>query len=324
MKNNLSHAAFLLTISMLVGLQVQAQGEKPDTVETGIYVTSIHNIDFTNREYDITFWLWFNYKNKKFDFLRYLEIPNAKSHVYEFVNVDSTDDKISILMKVQCVMKDSWRVNRFPFDTQKLWLTIENSQYSAESLIFSVDTTGGIFDRRIRYSLAGWKIDSCKISSGTSVYETKFGNKDAANPQVYSAFKVRTSISHTAPALLFLKMFIGMYTALLIAYLSFYVHRSIFDVRFSLSVGALFATIGNKYIVESTLPESTSFTLVDSLHGLTLIFILLTVLATTISLKIGIDNKKYNAAKFDMVIGQVLILIYIVCTIFLIWDAIHG
>lgn len=309
---------------MLASLQAQGQGEKPDTVETGIYVTSIHNIDFTNREYDITFWLWLNYKDKKFDFLRYLEIPNAKSHTYEFVNVDSANDKISILMKVQCVMKDSWRINRFPFDHQKLWLTIENSQYSAESLIFSVDTTGGIFDRRIRYSLAGWQIDSCKISSGTSVYETTFGNKTAANPQVYSAFKVRTSISHIAPELLFLKMFIGMYTAFLIAYISFYIDRNSFDARFSLSVGALFATIGNKYIVESALPESTSFTLVDSLHGFTLIFILLTVLATAISRKIEINNKNNSAFRFDMITAQVLLLSYVAFNISSIWEAIHG
>jgi hypothetical protein len=129
----------------------KAKATEPDTVNIGIYVTSIHNIDFANREYDITFWLWMNYKNKKFEFLRYLEIPNAKSHNYEFVNVDSSDNKTSILMKVQCVMKDSWRINRFPFDTQKLWLTIENSQYDAESLVFAVDTTGGILDSRIKY-----------------------------------------------------------------------------------------------------------------------------------------------------------------------------
>jgi len=324
MKNTASHAACLLPIFILLSLQTEAQATQPDTVETGIYVTSIHNIDFANREYDITFWLWLKYKNKAFDFSRYLEIPNAKSHNYDFVNVDSSNNRISMLMKVQCVMKDSWRTNSFPFDNQRLWLTLENSQYDATSLIFSVDTTGGIFDRRIRYSLAGWKIDSCKISSGTSIYETKFGNKEASMPQVYSAFKVRTSISHVASELLFLKMFMGMYVAFLIAFICFYIDRSSFDSRFSLSVGALFAVIGNKYIVESSLPESTSFTLVDSLHGVTLIFILLTVLATTISLKIGINNKKFDAARFDKLAARTLLFIYVAVNVYLILDAKNG
>lgn len=324
MKTRLTEVV-LLTIVLISANVPKAEAAKPDTVGIGIYVTSIHNIDFTNREYDITFWLWMNYKNKKFDFLRYLEIPNAKSHIYEFVNVDSTDDKTSILMKVQCVMKDSWRINRFPFDTQKLWLSIENSQYDAGSLIFAVDTTGGIFDRRIKYSLAGWKIDSCKISSGTSIYETTFGIKTAAEPRsVYSAFKVRTSISHVAPGFLFLKMFMGMYVAFVISYICFYIDRTSFDSRFSLSVGALFAVIGNKYIVEASLPESTTFTLVDSLHGLTLIFIMLTVLATTISLKLGSSEKKFNTVRFDMITAQTLLLIYVLCNIYFIMDAKYG
>jgi hypothetical protein len=46
------------------------------------------------------------------------------------------------------------------------------------------------------------------------------------------------------------------------------------DSRFGLSVGSLFAVIGNKYIIDSALPESSSFTLVDLLHGITLFFIL--------------------------------------------------
>ena len=37
--------------------------------------------------------------------------------------------------------------------------------------------------------------------------------------------------------------------------------------RFGLQCGCPFAVIGNKYIIDSALPESTSFTLVDTLHG---------------------------------------------------------
>src|SRR5437899_1931919 len=51
---------------------------KPDTVTTGIYITSIHDIDFRQKQYAITFWLWFRYKNPELDFNKYLEIPQAK------------------------------------------------------------------------------------------------------------------------------------------------------------------------------------------------------------------------------------------------------
>ena len=47
-------------------------------------------------------------------------------------------------------------------------------------------------------------------------------------------------------------------------------------------MGSLFAVIGNKYIIDSSLPETTSFTLVDTLHGFTLFAILIVVTATRI------------------------------------------
>src|SRR6266700_3327571 len=63
---------------------------KPDTVTTGIYITSIHDIDFRQRQYAITFWLWFRYKNPEFDFYKYLEIPQAKSMTITYNEIDSS------------------------------------------------------------------------------------------------------------------------------------------------------------------------------------------------------------------------------------------
>src|SRR5215213_4657003 len=90
---------------------------------------------------------------------------------------------------------------------------------------------------------------------------------------------------------LFWKMFLGMYIAFLIAYVCFYIHADGMDSRFGLSVGSLFAVIGNKYIIDSSLPESTTFTLVDTLHGLTLFFIFAVIAATAFSLKLVKSNK---------------------------------
>src|ERR1044072_715535 len=117
----------------------------PDTVKTGIYVISIHDIDFKENEYTINMWLWLTYKNKKFDFWQNLEIPQAKSFTKSYYTVDSSDGKIYMLMKLQCVMKDSWRINNFPFDRQRLRLGIENSQFDASSLVFAADNPGKQF-----------------------------------------------------------------------------------------------------------------------------------------------------------------------------------
>src|SRR5258708_36050969 len=124
MKKAISFAVFTGFNLMLIKSGCYAQEVKPDTVRTGIYITSIHDIDFRQKEYTITFWLWLKYKNKAFDFLQNLEIPQAKTTARSFATIDSAGDSIYILMKLQCVMKDSWRIGNFPFDSQRLRLSI--------------------------------------------------------------------------------------------------------------------------------------------------------------------------------------------------------
>lgn len=314
---------FLLAIVCIAfNIESKAQESHPDTVKVGIYITSIHDIDFKDKEYAINFWLWLKYKNRKFDFLQNLEVPQAKSVSRSFATVDSSGPEVFMQMKMQCVMKDTWKIAKFPFDRQTLRLSIENSQFDSRSLIFIPDSVGKHFDPR--FTLSGWTIDSCIITNGIKKYETAFGDESMATPHTeYSSFKVRLGIKRDASGL-FWKMFLGMYLAFLIAYVCFYIHADGMDSRFGLSVGSLFAVIGNKYIIDSSLPESTSFTLVDTLHGLTLFFIFAIITSTAYSLLLVKQNKVRKAFKFDMIAAQVVLISYLVLNIYFIVNALKG
>jgi hypothetical protein len=288
----------------------------PDTVKVGVYITSIHDIDFRQKEYALNLWLWLSYKNKDFDFLQNLEVPQAKTVEKSFTRIDTTGGQVYMQMKLQCVMKDSWRISNFPFDRQTLRFSIENSQFDSKSLVFVADTVGAHFDPR--FTLRGWSIDSCIMFTGTKIYETGFGDESLAKPQtIYGNFRVRLSIKRDAAGL-FWKMFLGMYLAFLIAYVCFYIHADGMDSRFGLSVGSLFAVIGNKYIIDSSLPESTSFTLVDTLHGLTLASIFIIITATAYSLILVKKNELKKAKKFDMITAQILLFVYVALNVYFI------
>lgn len=314
-------SAFVL-VMLLPGLISFAQSPHPDTVKTGIYITSIHDIDFKQNEYTVNLWLWLTYKNKKFDFLQNLEVPQAKTFTKSFSTIDSSNGHVYVLMKLQCVMKDSWKINNFPFDRQVLRFSIENSQFDSHDLVFVPDTLGKHYDPR--FTLRGWVIDSFDVSSGIKAYETTFGDPTLDKPHVeYGSFRVRIGIKRDASDL-FWKLFLGMYVSFLISYMCFYIHADNIDSRFGLSVGALFAAIGNKYIIDSSLPESISFTLVDALHGLTLFFIFVVVTASAYSLKLVKNNKVRQAHRFDLITAQVLLVIYMVINIYCITKARHG
>ena len=316
--------ALSLLLVLLIGIpglltSAQAQENEKDTVSVGVYIVSIHDIDFKEKEYAINLWLWLKYKNKAFDFYNNLEVPQAKTVTKSFVTMDTTGNQVYMQMKLQCVMKDSWRINNFPFDRQTLRFSIENSQFDTRSLIFTADTVGQHFDPR--FTLRGWNIDSCLVSTTVRAYETGFGDTSLPSPHTeYSAFRVRLSITRDAGGL-FWKMFLGMYMAFLIAYICFYIHSDGIDSRFGLSVGSLFAVVGNKYIIDSSLPDSTTFTLVDTLHGITLAFIFTVIAATAYSLNLVKKNQLKKAYRFDMIVAQVLLLIYLILNIYFIAQA---
>jgi hypothetical protein len=284
-----------------------------------MYITSIHDIDFKQKEYTVNLWIWFKYNNPDFDFYNNLEVPQAKTVEKSFFTLDSAGGKLYAQMKLQCIMKDSWRITNFPFDHQMMRISFENSQFDSRALVFVDDTVGKNFDPR--FTLRGWTIDSCITSTGIRQYETAFGDPSFAKPHTeYSAYRARLNISRDAKGL-FWKIFLGMYIAFLIAFICFFIHYDGMDSRFGLSVGSLFAVVGNKYIIDSSLPESTSFTLVDTLHGLTLFSIFIVITATAYSLQMVKKGKVAEARRFDLKVAKIMFATYVILNVWFILQA---
>mgnify|MGYP002078834033 CR=1 FL=1 len=277
---------------------------QPDTVNAGSYVISVHDINFHEKEYTIRFWLWFLYSNPEFDFATQLDIPNAKTIDPPEIIYDSLDGKAWVIMKMKCTMKQNWDVRDFPFDEQRLKVQIENTLFDNSSLVFRPDVKGSNFDKK--EAIDGWTITDFRVVNGDNDYETGFGDPES-HYQLFSALKIEMNIEREAWGL-FAKIFIGMYIAFLIAIISFTPKPSELEPRFGLPVGGLFAAVGNKYIIDSLLPESSDFTLVDTLHALTYLAIFGCLLVSAIALKYNdrgeIDaSYKVNSLGARLVIG---------------------
>lgn len=121
-----------------------------------------------------------------------------------------------------------------------------------------------------------------------------------------------------------MSMFIGVYLAFFISYICFYIHSDSMDSRFGISAGSLFAVVGNKYIIDSALPDSASFTLVDTLHVITLLFILFVIAANAYSLRLIKQNQHERAIRFDNRIAVISLVVYLLLNAWFIWRAVAG
>ncbi len=292
---------------------------QPDTVTVGAYVLSVHDINFHEKEYTARFWLWFLYGNPKFDFLTQLDMPTAKSYEQSTPIEDSLNGQKWVMMKMKATMKEKWNVQDFPFDQQHLSMQIENSQYDSSSMIFKADKKGSRFSPT--EAIDGWNIRDFKVSVGTTHYETGFGDsRPGRNPQTFSAFTIEMNLQRDAVGL-FMKIFLGMYIAFLIAMISFAPKPWEHEPRFGLPVGGLFAAVGNKYIIDSLLPESSTFTLVDTLHTLTFFAIFSILLVSAICLRLYDGGKKDQCLRVNKMGSRGILIVYALANVIFVGSA---
>lgn len=309
---------FLLLLFLVAFLPLKAQ--KPDSVKVGAYIISVHDINFHDKEYTIRFWLWFLYNNPDFDFKSQLDIPNAKEIDEPEIVSDTVAGLTWVQLKMKCVMKESWYVHDFPFDEQSLRVRVENTVFDKNKLVFKADTKHSMFDDI--EGMDGWHIKEFKVSSDTTRYGTGFGDpRPGHNSQTFSTFKIDMSIERDAWGL-FMKIFIGMYIAFFIALVSFFLDPWELEPRFGLPVGGLFAAVGNKYIIDSLLPESPEFSLVDTLHTITFFGILSVLAISSISLKLYGADKKEACLRFDRTGSRVVVILYILANIYFVTKAV--
>jgi hypothetical protein len=313
MKILISLVLFAVSASAFAQAPDSTAAENPDTVKVGAFVISVHDINFHEKEYTVRFWLWFLHNNAEFDFSKQLDIPNAKNIEFEDPITDSVDGKAWVIMKMKCVMKQNWNVKDFPFDEQRIKVEIENTLFDNSSLVFLPDTAGSIFDDK--EAIDGWIIKKFNVTTAENDYQTGFGDpRPGHDASVFSQFIMTMDLERDAWGL-FMKIFIGMYIAFMISTISFTPHPSELEPRFGLPVGGLFAAVGNKYIIDSLMPESSSFTLVDTLHALTFLSILATLIISAVALKLHDNGKTDKALWVNRVFSRIVVTLYIVLNI---------
>lgn len=300
-----------------VNAQDITEAELPaDTVRIGAYIISVHDINFQDKEYTLRFWLWTLFKNPALDFATQIDIPNAKSIDEPQVIIDVIEGTTWQLMKMKCTMKQAWKVQNYPFDKQHLVVHIENNIFDKNRLVFVPDELGSTYDREM--TIDGWHISHFEVNVSDTEYITVFGDptSDLLHSE-YSSFNIVMDIERKGWGL-FWKLFSGMYIAFLISMVCFFLKPEELEPRFGLPVGGLFAAVGNKYIIDSLLPESNTFTLVDSLHSITFLTIFIILTISAIVLKVHNRGNDTLALRINYVAAWAVALVFVILNLALV------
>jgi len=318
MKNRL----WLIVMALFIGNAASAQ---KDTCRVGVYINSVYDFKLDDKSYMADFWMWLNYKNDSLQFENVAEITNSKSADFSHYSKEKVGEWNWVAEKCRAQLIHQWDVSNFPFDRQLLRIEIEDSQYDTSTLVYVADKVNSKIDNKLNSS--EWCIESFSLKEGIKTYNTNYGNPKLTGNSTYPNVVAEILIRRNGSWVKLVKMLTGAYVAFLISCIVFFISSENQDSRFGLCVGGVFAAIGNKYIVESIVPSTTSNTLMDNVHTLTFIFILLIIITITITLHLfesGDEKKKALSHKIDRRAFYSFVILYILINCWMVYAAARG
>ncbi len=284
--------------------------QKPIDVYAGIYLDRISLLSVRDNKWTADFYIWFKWNGDGIDpgenfQLVYGEIK-SKQKQFERVTGDEHYQQYEVIAEIT----KFFNTTRFPCDDHLLMIPIEDCVSDSSELRYVPDLANSGISRNVR--APGYEILQMDGVGRQHVYETSFGDpavlegKLSFSQFLYTIWIVRPGWG------LYLKIFQGLFIAVAVAMLAFFIRPVHTSPRFSVGLGALFAAVANSYIVSSMQPGSEIFTLADMVSGIGIATIFLTLVQSTISLYIydSLEARKLSRL-FDLVSAAVFFLGYI-------------
>lgn len=281
---------YLLLLAFIL-MTANCFAKEPSKVICGVYPISLYDFDFTKNNFKITYYFW-TLSKKKYDAGKNMEIANATEYKVDFSDIDKINGFERSTVRYAATVMKNWDLTYFPFDHQTLEVYMEDSVYAEDQVKFIADAKNSNLATNLLPS--GWELKKFEVKTDTHLYDTNFGDPSVKNSK-FSRLKIVFHIKRFGE-MLYLGLFIGFYIAFFLCLVAYLSPITLVDFRGDLMLGALFATIGNKYIIEQSIPPNTYVMLFDVFQLITFMVI---VYATCI---IILSYNYYNSGQKEKAI----------------------
>lgn len=311
------------TLALAFCLPCVARSEEaPKDVKVGVFVANLFDLDFSKRNVEATFWVWFNHSDPHFDAQKGVEIVNARSEKQlQYFRTETAGGGIWELLKYSALLNEQWSVANYPFDRQKIRIFIESTYADARAIRFVPDLEET--DLTSDLSLIGWTIEGISATTAEVNYHTTFGDPTLgrAERSTYPRAIFEISIRRNGWRLFF-STFIGFVLSLALAgiVLTNNAFRKVNDViemggQVGIGTGAVFSVVGSGYIMENGLPPTTDFSLADAFQitAFTVAFV------TMISVFAVHALKKRGHPDAALILGRLLFVGYVIVCLFIVY-----
>lgn len=291
---------------------------RPVIVTVGAYVERIIAISVKDFEWKVEFYVWFRWEGDQVQMENNFEIVGGTIESAKKQRELVKDGKHYELYLVVAQITKLFDVSRFPCDDHLLSINIETPGWLRKDLLFQADSEGSATSSRLR--IPGYVVSGFTTIEKPHSYKSGRGDPRSPPGAMTTHSQFRCGISIRRPDVgLYIKMFQSLFVACAIALLALFIKPTDVDPRFGLGVGALFAGVANSYITSSLIPDTGEMTLADTVNGVTVAMILVSLVESTISLYLY-DRKELQTLSrlFDKVSFWILLVGYFVLNVALV------
>ena len=286
----------------------------PNEVLFGVYLISLHSFDFKQDSFNFSCYAWWKTTNKNYKPTDTVEIANALTSNIRYSPPDQEADYYLSQARYYGQIHQAWDITHFPFDHQILTIAFEDFALDKSSLIFKPDLLQSNTPKN--FTIPGWDILNFKVSVSDFVYDSSFGDA-SIEANKYSRLIVTIDIKRHGWRLFF-TYYVGFILSAFLCAITMFIDIDDAEEmasKLSLVTGAIFATVGNKYILDNSLPASDGLTLSDIMQITSFGLVLITVIIALACHDLYLWKKKNLARWIYNLLCSTSLIAYIVIVV---------
>lgn len=301
-------------------IQVVPKFKQPEKVLIGVYVRNIYDLSLADNSFKTVFWAWFIHANTPFDIAKSLDVVNAKDFKGNLFTLRKVHHYFNSMAVYHADMIMNWDLRNFPFDRQILTIYLEDTNFNISQMVFVPDLVNSKIDPEVQ--LAGWTIAGFKFFVDKKIYDIRYNTPTVTYDSIFSraVFQIEL-VRHSWRK--FFQFFSATYLALFLSLCVFFLPVDTLGPKVALLGGAIFATFGNKYLLDSMLPPSPGMTLIDYMQLLTFIFLAFSMFITIVATYLNRSGHGGMAKYINFIAAISSLVILPALNIYLFYNAMH-
>ena len=293
-------------------------------VTVGFYAATLQGLDQADNSYYADFFMWMRWTGDR-DPTATFELTNnverwglTTARVYPKPITLDSGEKIQEY-RVQGLFFQALDLSDYPLDTHTLRLTVEDTTYSEQDLVYVADTDESGIDPGVK--MPGWNITGWDLPIVSHEYQTSFGEgSDDIEARRYSAASFEIDIER--PRTFFLwKLLLPLIIVLLLAGSVLFIHPSLIEVRLAAPATALLSLVFLQQTYSDTLPATGTLVLLDQIYALAYLVVVALILTTTVtSYWVREEGPEATARAFrlDHIAAAAMLVLFVTCSLVLI------